>query len=118
MTIYSIEDLCNQPYDDEQIDNVIKSLQYSLIISMFKFMKIDMTNEEIIKFVKTDNWFDKYKWTQSQKTKFKDKMNKMFYNLYRFGPIKCENSSQEWLSKYGFLVKKTYYKNKHNKHNK
>jgi len=115
MTIYSLDDLCSISYDDEQIDNVLKNLQYSLVIGMFNYMKINKTNEEIIKLVKQDNWFNKFEWTINQRDKFKLKLNKMFYNLYRFGPVKCENSSQEWLTKYGFLVKYPY-KKKYKKH--
>lgn len=105
MTIYSINDLINKNFDDEEIDIVSKSLLYSLIVDMFDFMKINIEQKKIIELTKTDNWYNKYTWTENQKNKYKDKLVKVFYNLYRFGPIKCENSAQEFIMKYGFQIK-------------
>ena len=106
MTIYSISDLINKNFDDEEIDLVSKSLQYSLVCGMFDFMKIKLSQKEIIDLCKKDEWYNKYEWTEYQRNTFKNKLNKIFYNLYRFGSVKCENSSQEWLMKYGFNIKK------------
>lgn len=114
MVIYSFNDLINKDFDDEEIDLVSKSLQYSLVCGMFSFMKIKMSENDIISLCKKDNWYDKYEWTNYQKEQFKNKLNKIFYNLYRFGPIKCENSSQEWIMKYGFKIKE----NNHKRYNK
>lgn len=113
--IYSIQDLMTKDFDDEEIDIVSKSLIYSLIIGMFQYIKNDMPDKEIIKLSKTDNWFEKYKWTQYQRNEFKKKLDKIFYNLYRFGPIKCSNSSNEFLIKYGLDIKPTQYKKSKNK---
>lgn len=105
MIIYSIKDLQNKPFDDEEIDIVTKSLIYSLIIGMFSYMRIKKTEKEIISLCKKDNWFNEFTWTEQQRNIYKQKLNKIFYNLYRFGPIKCNNTSEEWLIKYGFIVK-------------
>lgn len=105
MQIYSISDLQNKPFDDEEIDIVSKSLIYSLIIGMFKQIKSGLSDKEIISLCKKDNWFENYSWTQNQKETYKKKLDKIFYNLYRFGPIKCSNTSNEFLMKYGFTVK-------------
>ena len=105
MQIYSISDLQTKPFDDEEIDVVSKSLIYSLIIGMFKTIKSSMSDKEIISLIKKDNWFDNYTWTQKQKEDYKKKLDKIFYNLYRFGPIKCSNTSDDFLMKYGFVVK-------------
>ena len=113
--IYSIQDLMTKDFDDEEIDIVSKSLIYSLIIGMFRYIKNDMSDQEIIKLSKTNDWFDKYKWTIYQRNEFKKKLDKIFYNLYRFGPIKCSNSSNEFLIKYGFNIKPTQYKKSYNK---
>ena len=113
--IYSIEDLINDDFDDEEIDNVSKSLIYSLIIGIFRHIKSKLTDDEIIKLIKTDNWFDNYYWTEYQRNEYKKKLNKIFYNLYRFGPIKCNNSANEFIMKYGLSIKPTrkkYYKTK------
>ena len=112
--IYTIDDLINKDYDDEEIELVSKSLQYSLVIAMFNFVKINKSQKEIIELCKQDGWFDKYEWTENQMHIFKNKLEKMFYNLYRFGPIKCENSAQEWIMKYGFKLKTLIRQNKKN----
>ena len=107
MVIYSIYDLVSKPFDDEEIENVNKYLIYSLVIGMFKQAKINLDDKEIISLIKKDNWFDKYNWTKKQRDSYKKKLDKVFYNLYRFGPIKCSNSSEEFLIKYGFMIKPT-----------
>jgi len=114
MVIYSLNDLMNKIIDDEEIEIVLKSLQYSLILGMFNYMKIKLSQDEIIKLVKTDDWFNQYQWTQIQRDKFRLKLEKIFYNLYRFGPKKCENSANDWLFIYGFKVKpsRKYYHKK------
>ena len=116
--IYSIQDLMTKDFDDEEIDIVSKSLIYSLIIGIFRYIKNDMPDQEIIKLIKTNDWFDKYKWTIYQRNEFKKKLDKIFYNLYRFGPIKCSNSSNEFLIKYGLEIKPTQYKKSYSKKTK
>lgn len=108
--IYSIQDLIDNDFDDEEIDIVSKTLIYSLIIGMFRHIKNNLSDNEIISLVKTNNWMDSYQWTEYQKNQYKKKLDKIFYNLYRFGPVKCSNSSKEFLMKYGFKTKKTYKK--------
>lgn len=107
INIYSINDLMYKDFDDEEINQVTKSLIYSLIIGMFRFAKYEnMSNEEIINIIKKDNsWVNKFKWTRYKQKTFIYKLNKIFYNLYRFNKIKCENSSIEFIMKYGL---KTY----------
>ena len=115
MQIYNISDLINKDFDDEEIDNVSKTLIFSLIIGIFRHIKSKLTDDEIIKLIKTDNWFDNYYWTEYQRNEYKKKLNKIFYNLYRFGPIKCNNSTNEFIMKYGLNMKPTqkrYYKKK------
>ena len=115
MTIYSIDDLMAKPFDDEEIDVVSKSLLYSLIIGMFEFCKIKKTHDEIIQLCKKDDWFKEFYWTKIQKEQYRKKINKVFYNLYRFGPVKCQNSADEWIIRYGFELKDSHKKN-HKKH--
>ena len=119
--IYSIEDLCTKPFDDEEIEKVSKDLIYSLIVGMFQIAKIKDPNDKLKNIsenqiidicCKQDEWFNKYSWTQIQQEKFRNKLNQIFYNLYRFGPIKSANSTNEFIMKYGFKVKpsRTYKK--------
>lgn len=116
--IYSIEDLINDDFDDEEIDIVSKSLIYSLIIGMFRHVKNNTEDKEIIKLIKTENWPDNYKWTEFQRNEYKKKLDKIFYNLYRFGPIKSSNTSNEFLMKYGFIIKPSQKKKTYNKKKK
>lgn len=116
--IYSIEDLINDDFDDEEIDIVSKSLIYSLIIGMFRHAKNNTEDKEIIKLIKTENWPDNYTWTEFQRNEYKKKLDKIFYNLYRFGPVKCSNTSNEFLMKYGFIVKPSQKKKIYNKNKK
>jgi hypothetical protein len=116
--IYSIEDLINDDFDDEEIDIVSKSLIYSLIIGMFRYVKNNTEDKEIIKLIKTENWADNYKWTEFQRNEYKKKLDKIFYNLYRFGPIKSSNTSNEFLMKYGFIIKPSQKKKIYNKKKK
>jgi len=116
--IYSIEDLINDDFDDEEIDIVSKSLIYSLIIGMFRHVKNNTEDKEIIKLIKTENWPDNYTWTEFQRNEYKKKLDKIFYNLYRFGPVKCSNTSNEFLMKYGFIVKPSQKKKTYNKKKK
>jgi len=116
--IYSVNDLINNDFDDEEIDIVSKSLIYSLIIGMFRHVKNNAEDKEIIKLIKTENWPDNYKWTEFQRNEYKKKLDKIFYNLYRFGPIKSSNTSNEFLMKYGFIVKPSQKKKTYNKKKK
>ena len=116
--IYSIEDLMIKDFDDEEIDIVSKSLIYSLVVGMFRYIKNDMSDKDIIKFIKSEDWYDKYSWTKHQCNEYEKKLNKVFYNLYRFGPIKCNNSAKEFMMKYGFQIKTISNKKSYNKKNK
>ena len=116
--IYSIQDLMTKDFDDEEIDIVSKSLIYSLIVGMFRYIKKDLSDQEIIKLCKTDNWFEKYQWTHHQRNEFKKKLDKIYYNLYRFGPVKCSNSSNMFLMTYGLELKPTPYKKSYDKKKK
>lgn len=116
--IYSIEDLMIKDFDDEEIDIVSKSLIYSLVIGMFRYIKNDMSDKDIIKVIKSEDWYDKYSWTKYQYNEYEKKLNKVFYNLYRFGPIKSNNSAKEFMMKYGFQIKTLSNKKSYNKKNK
>lgn len=49
INIYSIDDLMYKDFNDEEINQVTKSLIYSLIVGMFRFAKYDdFSNEYII----------------------------------------------------------------------
>ena len=110
MNIYSIEDLKNKDFDDEEINDVSNTLIYSLIIGMFNHIGIKKSNNYIIRKCKySENWFDKFEWTSDQFKSYEQILEKIFYNLcinlYRFSPSKCENSAYDFLMKYGLSIK-------------
>ena len=105
MVVYSIDDLQNLDFDDEEINVVSKTLIYSLIIGMFRHIGINKSNNYIIKKSKySEGWYDKYTWTSDQFKSYEKKLEKVFYNLYRFSSKKCENSAYDFLMRYGFPV--------------
>lgn len=106
INIYSIDDLMYKDFNDEEINQVTKSLIYSLIVGMFRFAKYDdFSDEYIIDLIKANNnWVDEFKWTKSKQKRFIEKLNMIFYNLYRFSKEKCKNSSIEFIMKYGLKV--------------
>ena len=106
MTIYSINDLINKDFDDEEINDVSNTLIYSLIIGMFRHAGIlTKSNNYIIRKCKyNDNWFDKFTWTSDQFKSYEKILEQIFYNLYRFSSDKCENSAYDFLMKYGLSI--------------
>lgn len=105
MIIYSVDDLQNLDFNDEEINIVSKTLIYSLIVGMFKHAGINKSNNYIIRKSKySDKWYDKYTWTSEQFKSYEKILERIFYNLYRFGPYKCENSAYDFLMRYGFNV--------------
>ena len=107
MVIYSIDELQNTDFDDEEINDVSNTLIYSLIVGMFRHAGISSkSNNYIIRKCKySENWFDKFTWTKDQFKSFEKILEKIFYNLYRFSEDKCKNSAYDFLMKYGLSIK-------------
>ena len=64
--IYSLDYLMNEELSDLDLNNLFdtKSLIYSFIIEMFKFIHSKKRPNEIIKMVKNENnWMDRYSWS-------------------------------------------------------
>ena len=103
--VYPLEELISRDFDDEEIDVVSKNLQISLISAMFNKIGINHSVKEILKICKNSNWNNNYHWTRKQYHDFHTSLCKVLYNLYRFGNLKCERTSDDWLLFYGFTVK-------------
>jgi hypothetical protein len=84
-----------------------KSLLYSLVIGMHRIIGNNKSNEDIIDRCKKDDfWFSRNKWNDIQKNKFTDDLEKMYHNLYQYGPVKSRQLAEWWVDQYGFSVKK------------
>lgn len=81
------------------------SLNYSLVVNMFKFMKHKMRAQEIIDLCKTDErWVYKYHWTKEDRNKYRDILIKIFKNIYGYRDYETESAVDWWLFQYAFSV--------------
>jgi len=104
-TIIPIEDLMSSQYNDEEIDFVISHLCKSLVYAMLIDVGVDVTSEKhLMSIVKRRGWMDAYTWPESKYNSFHKKLEKVFYNIYRFGPVKSRNSADMWMMKYGAKI--------------
>ena len=79
------------------------SLNYSLLIEMFRRTKQPLFDEKkIIKLVKDDkDWMYKYFWTQKQRDEFTDMIVKIYENVYYYKEKEALQQAQWWISLYG-----------------
>lgn len=84
------------------------SLNYSLIINMFKITNQEITDEKkIINIAKTDKeWMYKYFWTAKQRDNFENALKDVYMNLRQCGPVEAESATQWWILMYGFTDSK------------
>lgn len=81
------------------------SLNYSLVVNMFKFMKKDMKPDEVLTLCKTnDRWMYEHHWTKEDRERYREELMKVFKNIYRNGPYETESSVDWWLFMYGFSM--------------
>lgn len=81
-----------------------QSLNYSLLIDMFRRTKQSLTDEKkIIKMVKDDkDWMYKYFWTPKQRDDFIDLIVKVYENVYYYQKKEALQRAQWWIFMYGF----------------
>lgn len=81
------------------------SLNYSLIVNMFKFTRKKMTADEILNECKTnERWMYEYYWTREQRNKWIDELTEIYKNIYQTGPEESRNSAEWWTFLYGMTV--------------
>ena len=105
--LYPISYLMNEELSESDLNHLFdtKSLKYSIIISMFRFIGSSKRNCDIIKLCTTNkNWFDHYRWSQKQQKEFEDLLTKVFMNLYYYKEQRARIQAQWWLINYGLSV--------------
>ena len=107
--IYDLDYLVNTELTEEDLYNIFEtpSLNYSLVINMFKISGYNKTNEEIIDLCKTDDrWMYKHFWTSKQRKEFHSILVKICQNIYQYGYNQSEGWADWWLFMYGLSNKK------------
>lgn len=81
------------------------SLNYSLLVNMFKFAGKKMKPEEILEICKTnERWMYEYHWTKEQRDQWINEVAKAYENIYQSGPEEALNGAQWWVFIYGMSV--------------
>lgn len=81
------------------------SLNYSLVVNMFKFTKNKLTPIEVLNLCKTnDRWMYETHWTKKQRSDYREILIKIFRNIYGSGPAEAEMTADWWLLIYGMSV--------------
>ena len=107
--IYPIDYLCNNELTESDLNNLLdnnkKGLMYSLIIGMFRYIKNDKRNFQIIKIIKADNnWPYKYQWTKNQRDEYENLVIKIIKNIYQYKDSQAISIAQWFMMLYGFSV--------------
>lgn len=107
--IFDIDYLMNEDLTEIDLHYLLdkSSLLHSLIISEFRHIGDDRSNSEIINEYKKDKkWIDKYSF-KSKKSydEFRNKLLKVFKNIYQIGPNSCNSNADWFMIYYGFQWK-------------
>lgn len=106
--LYPLEYLMNEDLNDEDLSWLFdqKSLLYSIIIGMFRFIGIKKSNSEIIKLVRKDpKWMYKYFWNSNEQQEFEDKLIKIMKNIYYLSDFQAKQKAQWYIIIYGLSIK-------------
>lgn len=95
---------------DEDLINLTKnkSLLLSIIVCMFRYIKSDLSTNEILKICKQDEWFNKYSWTSRQRNKFERNVAMIYKNVYQYTKERSKNEAMSFMTLYGFKVKNNH----------
>lgn len=102
--IFDLEYLQTAELTEEDLKDLFdnKSFNISLIVGMFNMSNQNLSNEDIVKVVTSNNhWMYNYFWTKQQREDFIECLKKSYKNLYRFGDEKIESITNFWISQYG-----------------
>lgn len=104
--IYPLSYLAEAVLTDDDINNLLDtpSLKYSVIIDMFNRCKINKTNKAIIKFIKTENWYDKFKIDKLNFNELENIVTKIYQNIYSYQPNLAKHYAQWFMTIYSFKV--------------
>ena len=108
ITIYSLDYLINEELTDEDISNLLdrKSLTYSIIINMFRYIGLKKSNKDIIKLITTkDRWMDDYVWSKEEFNSFENLLIQALKNIYSYSDIIAKVKAQWYRILYAFRQK-------------
>ena len=81
------------------------SLNYSLVVNMFKFAGKKMKPDDILNICKTnERWVYEYHWTKEQHDQWINEVADVYKNIYQYGPEEAEHGAQWWVFQYGMSV--------------
>lgn len=106
--IYSLDYLSTANLTDEDLSNLFdnKSLVYSIIIGMFRHIKLKKPNKEIIKMITTQKkWMNNYIWNNEELTLFENILTKVLQNIYSYSEEIARQKAQWYVILYGFQIK-------------
>ena len=106
--LYPLEYLMNEELNDEDLSWLFdqKSLLYSIIIGMFRFIGIKKSNSEIIKLVRKDpKWMYRYFWNTNEQQEFENKLIKKMKNIYYLSDFQAKQKAQWYIIIYGLSIK-------------
>ena len=109
MKYYSLKELQTNNFDDKEILDVFNNGNFvkSSIISMFRFINLDYSDKEILNIVSKQNWMNSICWTWKDHDNFIIEMAKVYKNIYQYNTITSFTMAQEFVCKFGFIVKDT-----------
>jgi len=103
--IFELDYLVNNDLSEDDLYYLFEtpSLNYSLLIDMFKRSNQELKDEKkIINLAKTDkDWMYKVFWTKSQRKEFENLVKSAFMNIYQCGPVEAESRTQWWILYFG-----------------
>lgn len=106
--IYPTEYLVNENLTDSDLNYLFdtKSLLYSIIIGMFRFIGSKKRNCNIIKDIKkNNNWLKHNTWTTKQLNEYESIIFKILKNLYAYSDNTALQKAQWYIIMYGLNVK-------------
>lgn len=81
------------------------SLNYSLVVNMFKFAGKKMKADDVLNICTTnERWMYEYHWTKDQHDKWVNEVAEVYKNVYQDGPEKARNGAEWWTFMYGMSV--------------
>jgi len=106
--IYDLDYLINEELTEEDLYNLFEtaSLNYSLVIAMFRCINDKRSDDEIIEMCKTDDrWVYKNYWkSEKQKEEFKEDLKKIIKNVYQAGEIEQDRKASWWMFQYSLSI--------------
>lgn len=105
--IYTLVELQTHNFDDKEIISLFENqnLVKNCILVMFHFIGIEKTFNDVSELIKHDDWMNKFNWTWQEHDSFIKELCKVYKNIYQYSLEKSYWVAENFVYKYGFLVK-------------